>query len=561
MTLAQRLLAAIGVVTITATFTVGYGVREAWRSAEEERFHEQFNAAVVRLRRELETELTELPDLLESFCKGDPVLDAAVIELRHDRLDPAKRLSLQLRIRYLWHLLGPSALGLDELLLLTQSGEVLGAGHTESLIGTRVESLVARLAKPGPTAKLRADKPVALEAHCALREKEFALVLYGARHFDRMLEAVGTAHGLELSLYQPDPSRDRMIATVTLQELQGVTLVATQSRVPLRRALRKLDVTVAAIGGSVFSLALLFALLLARGLARPIVALSEQARHVVSGDPQPVEARGGRELEELAASFNRAIQDLTALRKRLAATERVAARREIARQVAHEIKNPLAPIRAAVETLRRLRARSDPAFDEYFDEASRTVLDEVARIARIVQEFTEFARLPAPSPAPLDLSQTVRDVVRLHAAGGIPIHFESATVPTVYADREQIVQVLTNLLQNATDAVRAVQAPEVRVVLAQLDAERVSLRVEDNGPGVAPTMRDRLFEPYATDKEHGTGLGLSIAQRIVIEHGGDIAYDDAHGGGARFNVTLPITGPPPASARDSARGSIRPSSP
>src|SRR3954454_18853824 len=97
------------------------------------------------------------------------------------------------------------------------------------------------------------------------------------------------------------------------------------------------------------------------------------------------------------------MDELTAMRKRLAVTERIAARREIARQVAHEIKNPLAPIRAAVETLRRLRARNDPAFDGYFDEATRTVLDEVFRITRIVSEFTEFARLPPPRPGPVDV--------------------------------------------------------------------------------------------------------------------------------------------------------------
>ena len=123
-------------------------------------------------------------------------------------------------------------------------------------------------------------------------------------------------------------------------------------------------------------------------------------------------AQGPRELVEAAEAFNQAIADLSALRKRLAATERIAARREIARRVAHEIKNPLAPIRAAVETLRRLRARNDPAFDEYFDEATRTVLDEVSRISNIVQEFTRFARLPPPNPAPIDIVEAEAEVAR-----------------------------------------------------------------------------------------------------------------------------------------------------
>src|SRR6185369_3983859 len=157
---------------------------------------------------------------------------------------------------------------------------------------------------------------------------------------------------------------------------------------------------------------------------------------------------GGRELEELAAAFNQTIADLVALRKRLAATERIAARREIARRVAHEIKNPLAPIRAAVETLRRLRARNDPAFDEYFDEATRTVLDEVHRISNIVTEFTRFARLPAPNPQDVDVEEMVRHVVQLHKAddGKGRVSYEMARRPlTIRADRDQLVQVLTNL--------------------------------------------------------------------------------------------------------------------
>src|SRR6185436_17135880 len=154
-------------------------------------------------------------------------------------------------------------------------------------------------------------------------------------------------------------------------------------------------------------------------------------------------------LEQLAEAFNQTISDLTAMRKRLAATERIAARREIARRVAHEIKNPLAPIRAAVETLRRLRSRNDPAFDEYFDEATRTVLDEVARISNIVSEFTRFARLPAPQPAPFNVEDAVRAVVQLHGSSGAPVELRADPLPELIADKDQLVQVVTNLVQNA----------------------------------------------------------------------------------------------------------------
>ncbi|HVJ19827.1 MAG TPA: ATP-binding protein, partial [Polyangiaceae bacterium] len=183
----------------------------------------------------------------------------------------------------------------------------------------------------------------------------------------------------------------------------------------------------------------------------------------------------------------------------------------------------------------------------------RTVLDEVNRIAGIVTEFTRFARLPAPEPAPMDLNETVRSVVNLHAASGIAISLKGDELPELVADRDQVVQVMTNLLNNAADAVR--DKPEGRIEVAlRLRGERALIEVQDNGPGVDPAIRERLFEPYATTKPEGTGLGLAIVQRIAVEHGGSISYRDAATGGAVFSVELPLAGPslppePPPSSR------------
>ncbi|MCC6215333.1 MAG: GHKL domain-containing protein [Polyangiaceae bacterium] len=270
--------------------------------------------------------------------------------------------------------------------------------------------------------------------------------------------------------------------------------------------------------------------------ARVRAAAAGEPPRALAGPPSP-------EVAELVRAFELAVADLTALRRRLAAIERIAARREIARRVAHEIKNPLVPIRAAVETLRRLKARGDPAFDDYFDEASRTVLEEVGRIASIVTEFTQFSRLPAPDPRPLELVEAVRGVVGLHAGGDVVVELVAEPCPIVHADRDQMVQVVTNLVQNALDAARERPAPRVRVEVRPAGAARVALSVTDTGPGVAPEMRERLFEPYATTKPAGTGLGLAIVHRIVLEHGGDITYTDAPGGGARFELVLPTAGP------------------
>jgi nitrogen fixation/metabolism regulation signal transduction histidine kinase len=226
--------------------------------------------------------------------------------------------------------------------------------------------------------------------------------------------------------------------------------------------------------------------------------------------------------------------------------------------VAHEVKNPLAPIRAAVETLRRLRARQDPEFDAYFDEATRTVLDEVHRISNIVTEFTRFARLPAPHPQELDLMELSRQIVKLHEAGTkakVSVVVERVP-PIVRADRDQIVQVLTNLVQNAIDAVRDKgEQGEVRVVLGAEGTQAARLTVSDNGSGIAPEIAPRLFEPYATTKREGTGLGLAIAQRIALEHQGELSMVAPTGGiGAAFRLVLPVEGPPQVAGEPPASG-------
>jgi len=215
------------------------------------------------------------------------------------------------------------------------------------------------------------------------------------------LSRIGEAYGVRLSIdgagkpLRPDEAQ--RVVDVPSPELAGLRVVAAISKRELEENLASVDRWILLSSAITVAAAIVAAILMARSLAGPLEALARQAGEVVRGEPRPVEARGSRELREFAHAFNKALEDLVQLRKRLATTERIAARREIGRRVAHEIKNPLAPIRAAVETLRRLRARNDPAFDEYFDEATRTVLSEVFRITKIVSEFTEFARLPAPT--------------------------------------------------------------------------------------------------------------------------------------------------------------------
>jgi len=231
----------------------------------------------------------------------------------------------------------------------------------------------------------------------------------------------------------------------------------------------------------------------------------------------------------------------------------MAAWRDIARQMAHEIKNPLTPIRMAVEMLRKARERQLPEFDELFEEETRIVLDEVERLRRLVENFSKFARAPRPRPEALSLPEVVSHVTELHAGGDVPV---TATVeggaesfPTLRADRDQLTQVLVNLVANGCHAAdeRATKDPArgpARVTVHVTDDRDGFARVvvEDNGGGIPPAVLERLFEPYVTSKQGGTGLGLAVAFRIVTDHGGTISPETSPAG-TRFTVRLPYVGP------------------
>jgi signal transduction histidine kinase len=530
-------LLAIGALSLATTIALGFGVRQAWHKSEEQRFRDQFAQALEPLGRELSDELESLPLFIEPLCRHDPLIDSALVGLEAGDLDQ-RRLAISVRVPEL-----AQALRLDELYVVSSAAEVLGAQAPGARTAGQV---LVKYLEHASKAGVRSDPPLAVEYGCIHRSQEHHglwVGVYAARHLEPLLAKIGGAYNVSLSFEPLTATEQRMVAVLDLPELGHRKISAYRSRVPLLSALEDLDVTIALIGVGTLLATLALSLVLSKSLSKPLVELAREAGAIAQGEPKPVAVRGATEIRAFADAFNRAIADLTALRKRLAATERIAARREIARRVAHEIKNPLAPIRAAVETLRRLHARKDPAFEEYFDEATRTVLGEVQRIAHIVSEFTRFARLPAPNPVPFEIVEAVRAVANLHSASGVPVTFSSAACPEVNADRDQVVQLITNLIQNAQYAAESEPEPRVLVDVRPADAGNVRIIVSDNGPGLTPEMRARLFEPYATNKPGGTGLGLAIAQRIAIEHGGEITYADSARRGATFTVELPVAGP------------------
>jgi signal transduction histidine kinase len=564
VSLALRLALAFVLVAAFATALWSVRVRTTSQELLRAESDARIEAATHEVREALAQEARQLKDLTLPLCKRGTFMQTALVALEKAKGDPLEiETGTQIALRS--HVPAEAAArSFDELTLVTPEGYILSSSSSKAT-GT-TDARLGKLIQHGAEGESRlrprdAGGDLSLEAWCSQSLRSSTLGLVGARRIDAILDQVGRAHGVTLAAIDPaaapPPStKDQAVRMVQVPEIAGLAVVATMSRERLLTALERLDREILVSGVAATVAALLVALILGRSLARPLRELSRETAEVLSGEPRPVRGRGGKEIRELAASFNKTIDELTRMKKRLAVTERIAARREIARQVAHEIKNPLAPIRAAVETLRRLRDRGDDRFDEYFDEATRTVLEEVHRITNIVSEFTKFQRLPAPNPEPMDLVQAAKGVVALQAAdpelvktgGGAAetarVELQAEAIPPVRADRDQIVQVLTNLIQNGLEAAGAVRPdPRVLVSIGKHGDDKVRIVVRDNGPGVSEEMRERLFEPYATNKATGTGLGLAICQRIVFEHGGEIAYRPATKGGAVFEIILPVHGP------------------
>ncbi len=286
---------------------------------------------------------------------------------------------------------------------------------------------------------------------------------------------------------------------------------------------------------------------LARRVTLPVEALTDAARRIAAGELDVrVEERATGELKALVQTFNKMTVDLKATTDKLVASERIAAWQEVARRVAHEIKNPLTPIRMSLETLVAASEKDNPRFKALFKESAVAVLEEVDRLKRIVDEFSQFARLPRPALAQVDLAELCRQVLALYAPHALgegaaqltyASHLDDGAL--VSADRDQLTQVLVNLIKNAEEAMTATGKGGAVTVTVRTQPATATIEVRDEGPGIPPDLRARLFEPYVTTKPAGTGLGLAIAARILQEHDGKLEVADEAGPGACFVLTLP----------------------
>jgi len=322
--------------------------------------------------------------------------------------------------------------------------------------------------------------------------------------------------------------------------LLGALLVGSSRReqVELERYLRWVGILAGMAGVLV---AALFSWWATARVTRPVKALAAGAREVAAGHwDTSVNVRSADEIGALADAFNQMTRQLAEQRDRLVQAERVAAWRELARRLAHELKNPLFPLQITVENLQRARQTHPEQFDEVFRESTGTLLAELDNLKRIIGRFSDFARMPPPELQQLDLNRLVLGTMKLFEAQlrQSPIDVEISLdpdLPEIHADPDQLCRALQNLVLNAIDAMPSGGTLAVRT---SRQPGSVRLEVSDSGQGLTKEECERLFTPYYTSKHHGTGLGLAIVQSVVSDHGGRITVTSEPGAGATFRIDL-----------------------
>ena len=323
----------------------------------------------------------------------------------------------------------------------------------------------------------------------------------------------------------------------------AVLLVANSRKelVEAQQHIRAIAYGVASVG---ILLAILVSLWIAASVSRPVEQLARAAREVTAGDWEvqvPVASKD--EVGLLAEAFNRMTQELVSQRERLVQSERVAAWRELARRLAHELKNPLFPLQLTVENMIRAKKVSPEMFEEVFTEGVTALTDEIANLKTIIGRFSDFSKMPKPQMSELDLRDVLTRVVRLYQPTleqrEPPIEIVAklpANALRVCVDAELMHRAISNLVLNAMDAM-----PEggTLTITAVRKDKNVRTTIADTGQGMTAEECERLFTPYYTTKEQGTGLGLAIVQSVIADHHGAIVVESNLGHGTAFVIDLP----------------------
>jgi len=578
MTFRTRLLLIFAVAVAAAVGMVELVVSSRAREAFESNEAHRVNAIVKQFDKEFQRRGEEIVSTVEGVAASATARDIAISPNASDYVEQAGALASTNR--------------LDLLELVAGDGAIVSSAQWPARFGYKEEWLTGEPDWQSRGAFLRREElpdgaALALVAVRTLAYEDRKLFIAGGRTLDReFIASLVLPEGMRVLLYRnldpafspgelidasgPIPSgallrplieqvkkqRREVLGTLgkgaaaetfhalplngDRNNLLGVLLIGSSRRdlVELEATMLRTAVLVAVTG---ILMAIVLSWWATARITRPVQRLAESAGRVAAGNwGATVEVAGNDEIGQLARAFNRMTHELVEQRERLVQAERVAAWRELARRLAHELKNPLFPLQITVENMQRARATRPEQFDEVFREGTSTLLAELSNLKQIIGRFSDFARMPAPDMQTVNLNELVGETMRLVEAqlskAGIRASAQlDARLRPVEADPEQLTRVLRNLVLNAVDAMPEGGTLTVRTVNLPMGAR---LEVSDTGLGLTPEECQRLFTPYYTTKTHGTGLGLAIVQSVVSDHKGRISVESEKGKGTTFRIDL-----------------------
>ena len=486
---------------------------------------------------------------------------------------------------------------LDFLDLIAPDGAIISSAHWPARFGYKQTWFLDRATPLPDKAFLKhIETPqgsvLAMICYRTVHVHNLSFYLIGGRKLDVVVQSLSPPEGLRVTIFSvPEqgpgeligPAKDSFNAaavmpliqkvldkraedstTVDLGPAQGreeivhaIPLAGYTDRVPavllvgnsldqellLEKRIRDISLMIAGVG--VFIGVVVSGIVTAR-FSRPIKTLAQAATEIGHGNwDVRVETSGKDEVGKLAVAFNQMTEELMGQRERLVQSERVAAWRELARRLAHELKNPLFPLQITVENLLRARQNTPQMFDEVFQESTATLLAEIANLKTIIGRFSDFSKMPAPQLQAVDLNELVRSVAQLFQGqlnrepGRIEPKLQLGDVPQVSADPVLLRRVIENLVLNAIDAMPKGGTLTFRT-MTSTDDRFALFDLADTGAGLTAEECERLFTPYYTTKQHGTGLGLAIAQSVISDHHGRITVSSKKDQGTTFHVELPL---------------------
>jgi signal transduction histidine kinase len=356
---------------------------------------------------------------------------------------------------------------------------------------------------------------------------------------------VAESGGALIDAAEPASRGDSALATAVARHRAQLTASLTQaSRWSFlgRRMVRALPVALLAFAGILAVASFVISRRLARELSRPIQELAGWTDLIAQEQPLPLttpaERKEVREVQALRESLRRASTELNAGRERALQQERIRAWGEMARRIAHEMKNPLTPLRLAAHRLNRAVGHEVVAA-----EPLRVIEEETARLELLAREFSMLGRPSAGPRTLVDLTELLTALCQTDVPADVAVELDAAAgLPLVHSDYNALQQALRNILRNAIEAVHDRTDPRIRICIAEeaAGAKQLTIRVGDNGPGIPLAALNRIFEADFTTKARGTGLGLAIARQAIEQHGGTVSAAAAPGGGAELVITLPV---------------------